>query len=191
MSRESELSPSLGILGVQLDKAMTKLLQYHCWAFFEQKVGLETCWCCFQLELSWGPTWWLYRAGTVWRHSAKPAVPLHQSLPDPRQLLLRDEDVCFNIWEILVARCWHLICPCMFQVISTSQRFKGTAAAELGWCFMLYPAPWRAASLREGLACRKEGCTWTLKVHQSEKLLLYVQSVSMVIMISRKKKKRN
>lgn len=73
MSRGTELSPSLEVLGIQLDKAMINLLQPHCWTFFEEKVRLEMCWHCFQPELSCDPTWWLYRAGTVWRHSARPA----------------------------------------------------------------------------------------------------------------------
>lgn len=158
MSRQTELSPCLEVLGAQLDKDVINLLLPHCWTFFEQKVGLETCWCCFQLS---------YPAILHGRICLK-AWPAKQGVRQPFCSSLMpilstttapQRGMCFNIWAILVARCWHLIWPCVFQIISSSQRFKDIAGSRAWMVLCALPSTLEGSQPQGGSSLQEKEAT--------------------------------
>lgn len=100
-----------------------------------------------------------YMVGSVWRHGQQSRVrqPFCSSLmPILSTTTAPQRGMCFNIWAILVARCWHLIWPCVFHIISSSQRFKDIAGSRAWMVLCALPStlegsqPQGGSSLQEG-----------------------------------------
>lgn len=69
--------------------------------------------------------------------------------------------MCFNIWEILVAMCWHLVWQCMVQIFSTSQTFEdgaGSSTQARTWSRMvLHALPSMLECQPQGGSCLQQG----------------------------------
>lgn len=74
---------------------------------------------------------------------------------------------CFNVWEILIERCWQSGHACFksFQAVKCLRALQAAVLKpepEGGWCFMLCQAHCEATNLRESLTWSKE--RWGLKL---------------------------